>query len=83
MNKIRETVDFLWGVVRNKPLEWTDTATGELVESEQMTRADRWSTFRPLWTHTIFTTNPGCGCRKRLGVRPTIWCMKHAFEETE
>jgi hypothetical protein len=81
--KIQETAGWLWGVIRNPPIEWTDTETGELTHTETMTRSTRFHVFRPYWTHVAFTTDPGCGCRKRFGLWATIWCMEHAFESED
>lgn len=76
-NKISETFHFLWGVIRNPDVVWED-ADGKTASVEQWTRAQRWHVFRPMWTHYVFTTNPGCGCRKRFGLWSTMWCSDHA-----
>lgn len=82
-NKATETAAWLWGVIRNPDVEWIDTGTGETASVEKWTRSTRFHLFRPYWTHVVFTTNPGCGCRKRFGLWATISCMKHVFEEAD
>jgi hypothetical protein len=83
MNKLKDTASFLWDVIRNPDVVWVDTETGETASVERWTRVQRWHTFRPYWTHTIFTKRYPCGCRKRFGLWATIWCMDHAFAEVE
>lgn len=76
---IRETARFLWGMIRNPDVVWEDT-NGEVASVERWTRVQRWHVFRPMWTYYVFTTNPGCGCRKRFGLWPTMWCSDHGFD---
>lgn len=73
----------LWGLVRNPPLRWRDTATGE-VWLDRVSRTERWHITRPMWTYSICTRKQQpCGCRNRWwGTR--VWiCSDHAFPEEE
>jgi hypothetical protein len=73
------TVAWLWGMVRNPPLVW-ENLDGTSSHTEQVPRfgnMSRWD-LRPHWMHTVLTTGHACGCRKRLGLWRTIYCMDHA-----
>lgn len=77
-----QTARFLWAWLFNRTVTWTDTETqAEVVE--HWDRTEFWHVFQPGWFGTFATTNPGCGCRKRLGVWPTRWCTGHAFPDWE
>lgn len=58
----------VWWTARNVP-----------VDGEQFSRRDMWALTRPYWTYTALTTLADCGCRRRLGVWRTLWCVDHAF----
>lgn len=79
--KVRQTVSWIWSLIRNPDVVWIDPETQEEVGRERWKRIDRFHTFRPIWTHYFLTTGPGCGCRKRFGLWHTIWCSKHGFAE--
>jgi hypothetical protein len=49
------------------------------MDGERFSRRYMWALTRPMWTHTIFTTHEGCGCRKRFGLWNTIYCADHIF----
>lgn len=73
----RDTLHWAWGMIWNPPLVWMNQ-DGTFSHTEQVNRFrgkfTRWD-MRPLWFHTAFTTKLSCGCRKRLGIKRTIWCM--------
>jgi hypothetical protein len=69
---MRSLIRAIWLVARNRP-----------VEGEQFDRRTMWALVRPYWTHTAFTTEAACGCRRRFGIWHTIWCFAHVFDEIE
>lgn len=58
----------LWWTARNRP-----------VDGEVFDRRTMWELTRPYWTHTIFTVQQDCGCRRRFGLWRTIWCIDCVF----
>lgn len=75
---IDQTTRFLWAWAFNRTVTWVDPETG-CTETEVYGRQDFWLVFRPHWFRTIFTTNPGCGCRRRFGIWQTMWCHDHVM----
>ena len=73
---IDQTTRFLWAWAFNRTVTWEDPETGK-TDVDHWDRTEFWQVFRPMWTHTVFTTNPGCGCRRRFGIWPTMWCSDH------
>lgn len=65
----------IWYTIKNPPVEFE----GDWKAPERYSRADSWALTRPMWTHTIFTTEAGCGCRRRFGLWHTMWCAPHCF----
>lgn len=73
---VREVAHWTWGMIWNPPLVWVNR-DGTHSHTERVGRFrgnfTRWS-IRPMIFHYAFTTRLECGCRKRFGVRRTIWC---------
>lgn len=66
------------GVIRNPPMEWEDPETGEVAETERMSRRLRWRITRPIWFYTLGAHKLPCGCTRRF--RITLYsanCTKH------
>jgi hypothetical protein len=83
IKEAKQTVSWLWDVIRNPDVVWVDGNTGEEVNRERWKRSTRWHTLRPIWTFYVFTIRAECGCRKRFGLWHTIYCSKHCFPELE
>jgi hypothetical protein len=69
------------GVVRNPPMEWMDQDTGQVAETERMTRRMRWTITRPMWTRKVGTVALSCGCGRRVTGRMAWFaadCPKHS-----
>lgn len=79
--EIAQTALWLWGIARNPDLVWVDQKTKE-EEREHCSRRFRYQVLRPIWMFTFLTTDPGCGCRRRLGIWQTIWCAEHLFGDS-
>ena len=62
---VRQLAVAVAGVVVNPPLESEDPDTGE-VETERVTRVERWQISRPLWTYRLGARELPCGCGRRI-----------------
>lgn len=69
------------GVIRNRPMEWEDPETGEIAETERMTRRMRWTITRPIWTRRVGAVGLSCGCGRWVTGRMAWYsadCAKHS-----
>lgn len=80
LKSLRQLGHWLWLVARKGTITAKNTSTGETWE-ESFTRTELWHIFRPVWVLNFGVVYKKCGCGKRFGLWPVMWCSAHVFAE--